>query len=75
MEEILNEDMNFQKASCAIDASVQIYSSRVDDVWTSSYRVLENLNRSDARPTDVEAETQKGVSKRVSHQLAVCGCV
>ncbi len=49
MEEILLEDTNFQKASCAIDASVQIYSSRVDDVWTSSYRVLENLNRRECK--------------------------
>ena len=36
---------DFQKASCTLDASVKIYSYRVDDVWTSSFRVLENLNR------------------------------
>ena len=70
MDELISEDTNFQKASCAIDASVQIYSSRVDDVWTSSYRVLENLNRSEAKPTEVEAETNKGVSKRVRVPVA-----
>ena len=49
MNHLLSEDLNFQKASCTLDASVQIYSSRVDDVWTTSFRVLENLNRSDKR--------------------------
>ncbi|KAL7542934.1 hypothetical protein ACHAWF_007286 [Thalassiosira exigua] len=39
--------VNFAKASCAIDASVKIYSYRVDDVHLSSYRVLANLNRTD----------------------------
>jgi hypothetical protein len=37
--------MNFQRASCTLDASVKIWSCRVDDVWTTSYRVLENLTR------------------------------
>ena len=36
---------NFQKASCTLDASVKIYSYRVDDTYTSSYKILENLNR------------------------------
>lgn len=39
--------VNFTKASCTLDASVKIYSYRVDDVHLSSYRVLANLNRSD----------------------------
>jgi condensin complex subunit 2 len=38
--------VNFQKASCKLDASVKIYSARVDDTHTSSYRVLETLTRS-----------------------------
>lgn len=37
--------INFTKASCTIDASVKIYSHRVDDVHLSSYKVLANLNR------------------------------
>jgi len=39
--------VNFAKASCTLDASVKIYSYRVDDVHLSSYRVLANLNRTD----------------------------
>ncbi|GLE09974.1 hypothetical protein PINS_up021947 [Pythium insidiosum] len=41
-----SEAFNFQKASCTLDASVKIYSYRVDDTWTSSYKILENLSRS-----------------------------
>ena len=39
--------INFAKASCTLDASVKIWSYRVDDVHTSSYKVLANLNRTD----------------------------
>lgn len=41
-----NKRVNFTKASCTLDASVKIYSYRVDDVHLSSYKVLANLNRS-----------------------------
>jgi condensin complex subunit 2 len=37
--------VNFQKASCTLDASVKIYSNRVDDTYTSSHRILESLSR------------------------------
>jgi hypothetical protein len=37
--------LNFQRASCTLDASIKIWACRVDDVWSSSYRVLENLSR------------------------------
>ena len=37
--------VNFTKASCTLDASVKIYSYRVDDVHLTSYKVLANLNR------------------------------
>jgi condensin complex subunit 2 len=43
----INKGINFQKASCTIDASIKIYSNRVDDTWSTSYRILENLNRND----------------------------
>lgn len=36
---------NFQKASCTLDASIKIYSHRVDDTWAGSLRILENLSR------------------------------
>ena len=39
--------VNFTKASCTLDASVKIYSYRVDDVHLTSFRVLENLHRGD----------------------------
>jgi condensin complex subunit 2 len=34
----------FQKASCTLDASMMIYSSRVDDVHKSTFRVLGGLS-------------------------------
>ncbi len=37
--------VNFQKASCTIEAGMKIYCSRVDDTLTTSYRVLESLHR------------------------------
>ncbi|CAM9800202.1 unnamed protein product, partial [Phaeothamnion confervicola] len=37
--------VNFQKASCTLDASVKIYSYRVDETHQSSHRVLESLHR------------------------------
>lgn len=40
-----NKGVNFQKASCTLDASVKIYSHRVDDTYNASYRILENLSR------------------------------
>lgn len=42
-----NAGVNFAKASCTLDASVKIYSYRVDDVHLTSYKVLANLNRTD----------------------------
>ena len=48
--------VNFTKASCTLDASVKIYSYRVDDVHLTSYRVLENLHRSDG---DKKKKTSK----------------
>jgi condensin complex subunit 2 len=39
--------VNFTKASCTLDASVKIYSYRVDDIHLTSYKVLANLNRTE----------------------------
>jgi Condensin complex subunit 2 len=44
-----NKRVNFTKASCTLDASVKIYSYRVDDVHLTSYKVLANLNRTDTQ--------------------------
>lgn len=43
--------VNFTKASCTLDASIKIYSYRVDDVHLTSYKVLANLNRNDQTTT------------------------
>ncbi len=45
---LLRGQVNFQKASCTLDASIKIYSYRVDETIASTYRVLENLSRTDA---------------------------
>eukprot|EP01084_Bolivina_argentea_P170376 295252_1 len=45
---LLRGRVNFQKASCTLDASIKIYSYRVDETIASTYRVLENLSRTDA---------------------------
>jgi len=37
--------VNFQKASCTLDASVKIYANRVDDTYSHSHRVLESFSR------------------------------
>lgn len=52
MEDVLetqdDESTNFQTASCALDASVKIYSCRVDSVHTDTYKVLGGLTRTGA---------------------------
>ena len=51
MDSTLVSGVNFTKASCTLDASVKIYSYRVDDVHLTSYKVLANLNRTDNNTT------------------------
>ena len=46
--------VNFQKASCTLDASVKIYSHRVDDTHASSHRILESLSRNGTHDDDNE---------------------
>ena len=65
--------INFTKASCTLDASVKIYSYRVDDVHLSSYRVLANLNRTDTKKDDEDdidgggvMDGEEGSGQRVS---------
>lgn len=64
---IINEDavdttsestVNFTKASCTLDASVKIYSYRVDDVHLTSYKVLANLNRNDVNTTSSSSNSK-----------------
>lgn len=49
IENTLNDAQNFQAASCTLDASVKIYSSRVDSVHSETYKVLSGLSRADNR--------------------------
>eukprot|EP00873_Tetraselmis_striata_P043363 jgi/Tetstr1/463627/TSEL_008489.t1 len=46
------EETNFQKASCTLDAGVQIYSYRVDAVHTDAFKTLQGLNRTAVQESD-----------------------
>ena len=50
--------VNFQKASCTIEAGMKIYCSRVDDTLTTSYRVLESLHRGKDENADEEEDNE-----------------
>ena len=69
-----NKRINFTKASCTLDASVKIYSYRVDDVYLSSYKVLANLHRSGGNKKnkrgqqDGEEETTDGGSGKTNER-------
>ena len=74
MDQLIDEEndrgraqVNFQKASCTLDASIKIYSYRVDDTWSSSYRILENLNRTDQEQPKQAKVGTKSTSAKVSH--------
>jgi hypothetical protein len=45
---------NFQKASCTLDASVMIYSHRVDSVHKDTYKVFLSLCHFCAHPTSAQ---------------------
>ena len=54
--------VNFTKASCTLDASVKIYSYRVDDVHLTSYKVLANLNRTETTTSSKKTGSKGGES-------------
>jgi hypothetical protein len=61
--------VNFTKASCTLDASVKIYSYRVDDVHLTSYKVLANLNRTETgKKSRNEDSTNKETSQSEERQ-------
>jgi len=64
--------INFTKASITLDASVKIYSYRVDDTHLSSYKVLANLNRTDNGKSSPDgsndAPTRAKTNRRNSHR-------
>lgn len=47
------DSMNFQTASCTLDASVKIYSVRVDSVHNQAYKVLGDFNRTAVKSEEV----------------------
>ena len=55
--------VNFTKASCTLDASVKIYSYRVDDVHLTSYKVLANLNRTDTKKEATNSSKDVGSAR------------
>lgn len=46
------EMTNFQVASCTLDASVKIYSYRVDSIHQETYKVMSGLSRSSSRSAE-----------------------
>jgi len=53
--------VNFQKASCTIEASVKIYTHRVDDTFNTSLRIMANL-RSNIASTEEELDREDGTT-------------
>lgn len=51
-----NEITNFQAASVTLDASVKIYSHRVDSVHKTTFQVLGGLSRSERLPEEDEED-------------------
>ncbi|KAI5671323.1 hypothetical protein M9H77_11687 [Catharanthus roseus] len=45
VEEENDEETNFQKASCTLEAGAKIYSMRVDSAHSEAYKVLGGINR------------------------------
>jgi condensin complex subunit 2 len=64
-EESSQRGVNFQKASCTLDASVKIYSHRVDDTHASSHRILESLSRN-GNFDDIDDETDADGNRRAA---------
>eukprot|EP00051_Salpingoeca_urceolata_P005019 m.69652 g.69652 ORF g.69652 m.69652 type:complete len:697 (-) comp14006_c0_seq1:222-2312(-) len=65
------EPTNFQLASCTLDASVKIYSYRVDSIHSETYKVLGGLSRSGNSKQDNagndDEEGAKGTKRSKKH--------
>ncbi|XP_066311943.1 condensin complex subunit 2 [Miscanthus floridulus] len=73
-----DEETNFQKASCTLEAGVKIYSLRVDSVHSEAYKVLGGINRagrgeeadleegSNVEPAQDEGINKKDADRRIS---------
>ena len=68
------EETNFQKASCTLDAGVKIYASRVDSVHTDTFKILGGLTRSKGNAEGEGGEDgteEDGVSKKTRERKTV----
>lgn len=54
------DENQFQKASCSLDASMMIYSTRVDDVHKSTFKVLGGLSNGGSGAIDEDDEDADG---------------
>ncbi|XP_065016320.1 condensin complex subunit 2-like isoform X1 [Musa acuminata AAA Group] len=52
-----DDETNFQKASCTLEAGVKIYSMRVDSVHSEAYKVLGGINRAGREEDNDNMET------------------
>lgn len=78
-----DNETNFQKASCTLEAGVKIYSLRVDSVHSEAYKVLGGINRAgrgeeadlgeggDGEPAKEEGINKKDADKRISPVLTL----
>ncbi|CAI8592796.1 unnamed protein product [Vicia faba] len=64
---------DFQMAGCILEAGVKIYSSRVDSLYSETYKVLARMNRAgqESEQESVNAEggqedSKKGIVKKLS---------
>jgi condensin complex subunit 2 len=58
IESSTGDQSNFQVASSTLDASMKIYSSRVDSVHSDTYKVLGGLNRADGKQAEEDEEDE-----------------
>ena len=58
------EETNFQKASCTLDAGVKIYSTRVDSVHSETFKVLGGLHRTEGKGEEGRDEADKEESAK-----------
>ncbi|KAF2950548.1 condensin complex subunit 2 isoform X3 [Oryza sativa Japonica Group] len=60
-----DDETNFQKASCTLEAGVKIYSLRVDSVHSEAYKVLGGINRAGRGD---EADSEEGSNPKHSQE-------
>ncbi|CAL4963329.1 unnamed protein product [Urochloa decumbens] len=63
-----DDETNFQKASCTLEAGVKIYSLRVDSVHSEAYKVLGGINRAGRGE---EADMEEGSSAELAQDEGI----